>query len=90
MINYMDKAILGGFLMLSFIIYMLYLIKKDGNLPSFIIYWIFLIIAFVLFEVDHGWLYILGFFSALTILSILWYKQTMKKHNEKNNKLQDA
>jgi len=54
MINYMDKAILGGFLMLSFIIYMLYLIKKDGNLPSFIIYWIFLIIAFVLFEVDHG------------------------------------
>jgi len=58
-----DKWIIGLIVFVGLILYMLYHIKKDGNMPSFVIGWVLLIMAFISFEVDYGFLYVLGFIT---------------------------
>ena len=53
-----DKLILGGIIFGAIIIYQIYIIKKDGNLPAFIATYVLLGIVFLITEVENAWKYI--------------------------------
>jgi hypothetical protein len=81
----MDIRLLGGIILISaFLLYMVFVIKKSKQLPSFILGWVLIILLYIVTEVKNGFFFAIIPLLIGGIILRVYYRRMIKAQKDKD------